>query len=102
MAESTTITAKLTEILSTSVSTDSTSKVVEILKDASHEDVERLTTILFQWYDYLFFGLLLGMSVVIGLYYAFFSTHKQNNTSEYILGGKSMKSLPVAISLVSA
>lgn len=65
-------------------------------------NLEDLTTITFAWYDYLLFVLLLGLSVAIGLYYAFFSRHKQNNTNEYILGGKTMSVIPVAISLVSA
>lgn len=87
----------------TSVISES-SNLVGILNDAlqKNDELKNLTTIHFQWYDYLFFLLLLGMSVVIGLYYAFFSRHKQNNTKEYILGGKSMKILPVAVSLVSS
>lgn len=51
--------------------------------------------------DYTFFVLLLCLSTVIGIYYGFFSKHKQNTTSEYILGGRSMKILPVATSMIA-
>lgn len=56
----------------------------------------------FGWLDYGFFVGLLGMSTLIGIFYGFFSKHKQNNVSEYILGGRSMKILPVAISMIAS
>lgn len=55
----------------------------------------------FSWFDYGFFLGLLGLSTLIGIYYGFFSKHKQNNTKEYILGGRSLKILPVATSLIA-
>lgn len=55
----------------------------------------------FSWLDYAFFLGLLSLSTVIGIYYGFFSKHKQNNTNEYILGGRSMKIVPVAISMIA-
>lgn len=106
MAEKIEITTETTKLASTTVSKviGESSKLAGIVNDKLQENIElkNLTTVHFQWYDYLFFALLLGVSVVIGLYYAFFSRHKQNNTKEYILGGKTMKTFPVAISLVSA
>lgn len=55
----------------------------------------------FSWLDYTFFLGLLSLSALIGIYYGFFSKHKQNNTDEYILGGRSMKILPVATSMIA-
>lgn len=55
----------------------------------------------FGWLDYGFFVGLLSISALIGIYYGFFSKHKQNNTAEYILGGRTMKILPVATSLIA-
>lgn len=56
----------------------------------------------FGWLDYGFFVALLGMSALIGIFYGFVSKHKQNNTAEYILGGRSMKILPVATSQIAS
>lgn len=56
----------------------------------------------FGWIDYGLFIVLLGISTLIGIYYGFFSKHKQNNMSEYILGGRSMKILPVATSMIAS
>lgn len=56
----------------------------------------------FGWIDYGLFIALLGISTLIGIYYGFFSKHKQNNISEYILGGRSMKILPVATSMIAS
>lgn len=56
----------------------------------------------FTWLDYFFFVALLGLSTLIGYYYGFVSKHKQDNTAEYILGGQSMKILPIATSLVAS
>ncbi|XP_055316602.1 sodium-coupled monocarboxylate transporter 1-like [Sitodiplosis mosellana] len=55
----------------------------------------------FSWLDYGFFVGLLSISALIGIHYGFFSKHKQNNTDEYILGGRSMKILPVATSMIA-
>lgn len=51
--------------------------------------------------DYSFFVVILSLSALIGVYYGYFSKHKQNTTSEYILAGRSMSILPVATSLIA-
>lgn len=51
--------------------------------------------------DYAIFGLMMGVSTLIGVYYGFLSKKKQNNTAEYLLGSKSMGVIPVAISLTA-
>ncbi|XP_059139448.1 sodium-coupled monocarboxylate transporter 1-like [Physella acuta] len=49
--------------------------------------------------DYVVFGLTIVVSVGIGIYYAF-SGGRQKTTSEYLVGGRSMSFIPVAISLL--
>lgn len=56
----------------------------------------------FTGFDYFFFVVLLGLSILIGFYYGFVSKHKQNNASEYIMGGRSMNIVPIATSLVAS
>jgi sodium-coupled monocarboxylate transporter 8/12 len=55
----------------------------------------------FTTFDYCIFVLMMGLSTLIGFYYGFCAKRKQNNTSEYLLGSKSMKIIPVAISLTA-
>lgn len=54
----------------------------------------------FGWTDYLLFGGLLGISILIGIYFGFFGK-KQDNTTEYLLGGKTMTFFPVSMSLIA-
>lgn len=56
----------------------------------------------FGWIDCGLFVALLGISTLIGVFFGFFSKHKQNNISEYIFGGRSMKILPVATSMIAS
>jgi Na+/proline symporter len=49
--------------------------------------------------EYAAFVIMLGLSVVIGLYYGCFS--KQNTVSDYLLGGKHMSVFPITMSLVA-
>lgn len=53
----------------------------------------------FDWIDYSIFISLLLLSLLIGLYYGFFQ--KQNTTSEYLFGGKTMNYIPVATSILA-
>ncbi|KAL4229363.1 Sodium-dependent multivitamin transporter [Mactra antiquata] len=48
--------------------------------------------------DYVVMALFLVISSVIGIYYGFFK--KQNTTDDYLLGGRKMHLLPVALSLL--
>lgn len=52
-------------------------------------------------YDYVVFGTMLAISGLIGVYFGFCRTQKQNTTSEYLLGSKKMGVFPVAISLTA-
>lgn len=55
--------------------------------------------LVFSWSDYCLFSILLGVSLLIGVYFAIFS--KQNSTAEYLYGGKHMHYIPVAISILA-
>ncbi|XP_065561213.1 LOW QUALITY PROTEIN: sodium-dependent multivitamin transporter-like [Artemia franciscana] len=58
----------------------------------------------FGWQDYLVFGLMLGVSAVIGIYYAI--PRKKNtqtsSTDEFLMGGRNMGTFPVAMSLIAS
>jgi solute carrier family 5 (sodium-coupled monocarboxylate transporter), member 8/12 len=56
---------------------------------------------LFTTYDYVIFVIMLGMSALIGVYFGFVSKRKQDNTTEYLLGGKTMSKFPVSASLIA-
>ncbi|XP_017769088.1 PREDICTED: sodium-coupled monocarboxylate transporter 2-like [Nicrophorus vespilloides] len=56
----------------------------------------------FSWYDYTFFSMMLILSALIGVYFGFFGKKKQSNVAEYLMGGKQMKPLPIAMSLVAS
>lgn len=53
----------------------------------------------FSWSDYSVFVLMLLVCVVIGIYFALSS--KTTSTSDYLIGGRSMKVFPVSLSLIA-
>lgn len=54
---------------------------------------------IFGWTDYVLFAMILTVSILIGIYFGFFS--KQDTTMEYLLGGKRMGFFPIAMSLIA-
>ncbi|XP_077260303.1 sodium-coupled monocarboxylate transporter 1-like isoform X1 [Temnothorax americanus] len=64
------------------------------------DQTENLDRFVFGWLDYALFSLLLLVSLLIGVYFGFFS--KQDSTTEYLLGGKRMGCFPVAMSIVAS
>lgn len=60
-----------------------------------------MTVVYFDWLDYLVFGVMLLLSALIGVYYAFFAKQKQNTTAEYLMGGKTMGMFPISMSLIA-
>ena len=73
--------------------------------------VETVTTVLpnvlknavqlsFSWYDYTLFGIMLGVSALIGIYFGCFGT-KQSSADEYLMGNKKMKVFPISVSLIA-
>lgn len=61
----------------------------------------KMGEMLFSMFDYVLFGGMLVLSALVGIYFGFCSETKQDNPMEYLLGSKSMKILPVAISLTA-
>ena len=59
-----------------------------------------INVLLFGWIDYSFFILMLVVSTLIGIYFGFWGK-KADTPEEYLLGGKSMSTLPVSVSLVA-
>ncbi|XP_069698871.1 sodium-coupled monocarboxylate transporter 1-like [Periplaneta americana] len=55
----------------------------------------------FGWLDFTVFGLMLASSSIIGMYFGFWGK-RDNSTTEYLHGGKTMDMMPVAVSLVSS
>ncbi|XP_046738917.1 sodium-coupled monocarboxylate transporter 1-like [Diprion similis] len=68
------------------------------LVNTIQNNVEHLT---FGWVDYFLFVTMLCVSAVVGTYFGFFSK-KQDTTTEYLLGGKTMSYLPVAMSITAS
>lgn len=68
--------------------------------DITFSQMENLDRFMFGWLDYALFILLLLVSILIGVYFGFFS--KQDSTTEYFLGGKRMGCFPVAMSIIAS
>ena len=50
--------------------------------------------------DYTIFAMMLTVSTAIGVYFGYFDG-QEKTAEEYLLGGKNMKVIPIAISLVA-
>ncbi|CAH0402025.1 unnamed protein product [Chilo suppressalis] len=61
-----------------------------------------MAVVYFDWLDYLVFGAMLLVSSLIGVYFAFFASKKQNTTAEYLMGGKTMGIFPISMSLIAS
>ena len=55
----------------------------------------------FVWQDYLLFVMMLMVCVVIGIYFGFVKKKHANAESEYLMGGRSMLIIPIALSLIA-
>ncbi|KAK5642168.1 hypothetical protein RI129_008335 [Pyrocoelia pectoralis] len=55
----------------------------------------------FSWVDYILFSAMLGISTLIGIYFGFFGK-KQKTANDYLLGGRQMCAIPIAISLLAS
>ncbi|KAJ9575571.1 hypothetical protein L9F63_007579 [Diploptera punctata] len=69
--------------------------------NATAEGGVGINVLLFGWIDYAFFIMMLAISTLIGIYFGFCGK-KADTPEEYLLGGKSMRTLPVAVSLVAS
>ncbi|XP_028032685.1 sodium-coupled monocarboxylate transporter 1-like [Bombyx mandarina] len=54
----------------------------------------------FTWVDYVVFVFMLAISAVVGVYWGFMK--KQTTQTDYLLGGRNMKVVPVSMSLVAS
>lgn len=54
----------------------------------------------FSWYDYTLFSLMLGLSALIGVWFGVIK--KQSTPDDYLMGGKTMKITPIALSLIAS
>ncbi len=52
----------------------------------------------FGWEEYFVFALMLGVSAGIGIFFWF---RGQHNNAQFLLGGKSMGTLPMTMSLIA-
>lgn len=64
-------------------------------------DEENVVKKYFDAIDYVVFAIMLVVSALIGVYFAFFAKVKQNTTSEYLMGGKTMGIFPISMSLIA-
>lgn len=54
---------------------------------------------LFGWPEYLIFGIVVALSMGIGVFYGFFSSQNKT-TDDFLVGGRNMNPFPVSLSLV--
>jgi Na+/proline symporter len=66
----------------------------------TEDAANRMVHLYFGWLDFSVFGLMLGFSALIGIYFGF-CDKKQESRVDYLFGGKSLTTLPVAVSLVA-
>lgn len=53
----------------------------------------------FGWPDYLVFSSMLMSCICVGIYFGYF--HVSVSTQDYLVGGRSMRTIPVGLSLVA-
>ena len=64
---------------------------------------EKGETTHFHYADYIVFGTTIGISAIIGLYHAIKDQRrKKTDSNEYLLAGRSMSVLPVALSMMGS
>jgi Na+/proline symporter len=66
----------------------------------TEDAAEHTVNVYFGWLDFSIFGLMLGSSALIGVYFGF-CDKKQESRVDYLFGGKALTTLPVAVSLVA-
>lgn len=67
---------------------------------SDYNSLVTLENISFTWVDYAFFSVMLMISLMTGIYFGCFGK-KVSTANDYLMGGKKMKTLPIAISLVA-
>ena len=87
-------------MLATEKMTFSNSTSVETVATVLPNVLKHVVQLSFSWYDYILFGIMLGVSALIGIYFGCFGT-KQSTANEYLMGDKKMKVFPISVSLVA-
>lgn len=72
------------------------------METSNQTDFAETPDLRFSAVNYAVFGCMLGLSALIGIYFGFISKNKQDNTKEYLLGGKKMNFFPIAASLIAS
>lgn len=67
----------------------------------TEDAAKHMVHLYFGWLDFSVFGLMLGSSALIGIYFGF-CDKKQESRVDYLFGGKTLTVLPVAVSLVAS
>merc|ERR1711953_1529472 len=77
----------------------SSKKMAESIEEYCSWQTEKVpqSTDTFEWQDYLILGCTLGVSTVIGVYFAWKDRNK--NADEYMMGGGNVSPYPIAMSL---
>lgn len=68
--------------------------------NSTTDNTEGLQASFFGWLDFTLFVLMLIFSTMIGIYFGFWGK-KEDTPKEYLHGGKTMSTIPVAVSLVA-
>jgi Na+/proline symporter len=68
--------------------------------NSTTDNMEGLQAQFFGWLDFTLFVLMLVLSTMIGIYFGFWGK-KEDTPKEYLHGGKTMSTIPVAVSLVA-
>ncbi|CAB0003183.1 unnamed protein product [Nesidiocoris tenuis] len=63
---------------------------------------EKMEGAFFGVLDYAVFAIMLFLSALVGVHFAWFSKKKQNTTSQYLMGGKEMGVFPISMSLIAS
>ncbi|CRK98115.1 CLUMA_CG011483, isoform A [Clunio marinus] len=98
-----TVSEAVTKSTTNSVNPSLLTKITEIVSNESRDESHgTMKGMRFSNVDYTVFFIMLAMSALIGIYFGFISKKKQNNTEEYLLGGKKMNFFPIAASLIAS
>ncbi|KAK9708911.1 Sodium:solute symporter family [Popillia japonica] len=74
--------------------------ISKISSTAAPDFMMSIPKIEFSWYDYSLFSIMLLGSILIGIYFG--CIKPQVTATDYLMGGKKMKVLPVALSMIAS
>lgn len=68
----------------------------------AYDDIRQKLCYDFGPWDYVVFALLLIISTLIGLFFAYRSRNNADDSDDYLLGGRQMTAIPVSLSLTAS